>query len=208
MRRTRRLLEEAVLVLVAEQDLGSITVQDIARHADVNRATFYQHYRDRDDLLEQAFDVLLAELTEECGPVLAGTAALTPDEVPPSVVSMLREIGRRADLYRRLLGRGGSSPFVARFQEHNERLFLQAWSHLKLGAGDGEAPPELRARFAAAAATGAIAWWLERDQAESAEAMATWLWRLTRPAWFESTRLAERAEVPASPAATAAPPRT
>ena len=196
MRRTRRLLEEAALALAEEQDIGSITVQDIARQADVNRATFYQHYRDRDDLLEQAFDALLAELTEECGPVLAGNEPLTPDAVPPSVVSLLQEIGRRAALYRRLLGRGGSSPFVARFQEHNERLFLQAWRHLRVGDGAGEAPPELRARFAAAAATGAIAWWLERDRPESAEAMAAWLWRLTRPAWFESTRLPERSDAP------------
>ncbi len=110
VRRTRRLLQEAVLAMAEERDLGAITVQDITRHAGVNRATFYQHYRDRDALLDETFDALLAELTAECGPLLDGIARLTPEEVPPSVVAMLREVRRRGGLYRRLLDPGGRPP--------------------------------------------------------------------------------------------------
>lgn len=196
VRRTRRLLQAAVLVLAAERDPATITVREITHQADINRATFYQHYRDRDELLAQAFDTLLQELTADCGPVLDGSELLTPDTVPPSVVSMLQRIAGRADLYRRLLGRGGSAAFAARFQDYNERLFLQAWGHLHLEVAAGEAPPELRARFAAAATTGAIGWWLEHDQAESPEELAAWLWRLARSAWFESARLPERPPQP------------
>lgn len=131
--------------------------------------------------------------------MLDGSKVPTPDDVPASVVGMLRRISQRVDLYRRLLGRGGSSPFVARFQDYNERLFLQAWRHQGIETSTGEAPPELRARFAAAAATGAIAWWLEHDQPKSAEAMATWLWRLARSAWFEPTRPPQERSGPSHP---------
>lgn len=184
VRRTRRLLQEAVLALAEERDLGAITVQDITRHAGVNRATFYQHYRDRDALLDETFDALLAELTAKCGPMLDGIARLTPEEVPPSAVAMLREVRRRGGLYRRLLDPGGTSPFLARFQDYNERLFLQVWRHQRTSDDNGEAPPNVRARFAAAATASVIFWWLEHDQAESPEMIAAWLWRLSQSVWF------------------------
>ncbi len=57
--RTRNQLRTAVLELAETRDLGSLTVHDITRKAGVNRATFYQHYRDRDELLEEAIDELL-----------------------------------------------------------------------------------------------------------------------------------------------------
>ena len=186
VRRTRQSLQQAVLDLAATHDTHLITVQEITRQADINRATFYQHYRDRDHLLNQTYDSLLAELTAECGAVLEGTELLSPDVVPPSLVSMMREISRRADLYRRLLDPAGTSPFLAHFQHYNERLFLQAWAHLHLSDEAG-APPEARARFAAASAAGLISWWLENNQPATPEAVATWLWRLSRSAWFEPT---------------------
>lgn len=44
VRRTRQLLQQAFLSLLAETDFRSITVQDIAGRATVNRATFYAHF--------------------------------------------------------------------------------------------------------------------------------------------------------------------
>ena len=49
--RTRMRLREALLALMAEQTYEQITVQQIIDRADVARATFYSHYRDKDDLL-------------------------------------------------------------------------------------------------------------------------------------------------------------
>src|SRR5690606_21323881 len=44
IRRTRRLLCEAMLALLVEEEYESITVQQITSRADVNRATFYHHF--------------------------------------------------------------------------------------------------------------------------------------------------------------------
>ena len=41
VKRTRQLLQNALMELVQEKSQGSITVQDIAARAEVNRATFY-----------------------------------------------------------------------------------------------------------------------------------------------------------------------
>lgn len=50
--RTRKLLREALATLLAEKSFASITVQDIAERATVNRATFYAHFTDKFALLD------------------------------------------------------------------------------------------------------------------------------------------------------------
>ena len=51
IKRTRKLIYEAFGALLAEKDFQSITVQDIAERAEVNRATFYAHFEDKYALL-------------------------------------------------------------------------------------------------------------------------------------------------------------
>jgi AcrR family transcriptional regulator len=50
VRRTRKLLEEALRALLAEKPFGKISVGDIAERATVNRATFYAHFEDKGHL--------------------------------------------------------------------------------------------------------------------------------------------------------------
>ena len=50
--RTQKLIREALLSLLSEKSFESISVQDIADRATVNRATFYAHYADKFALLD------------------------------------------------------------------------------------------------------------------------------------------------------------
>lgn len=52
VRRTRYLLQQALMDLLGTQSFQSITVQAIAEQAMVNRATFYDHFADKYALLE------------------------------------------------------------------------------------------------------------------------------------------------------------
>ena len=52
VRRTRKLISQAFAGLIAEKGFQSITVQDVADRAEVNRATFYDHFEDKYDLLD------------------------------------------------------------------------------------------------------------------------------------------------------------
>ena len=45
VRKTKRAIRNAFAALLAEKDINEITVKDIAEHADINRKTFYNHYR-------------------------------------------------------------------------------------------------------------------------------------------------------------------
>ena len=72
-KRTRLLLQQALGEMLTGQSFASVTIADIARRAGVNRATFYAHFQDKDDLLEWT-------LREKCRRVLA--AALPPSQMP------------------------------------------------------------------------------------------------------------------------------
>lgn len=60
--------------MLTERSLASVTVADIAKRAAVNRATFYAHFQDKDDLLEST-------LREKCRRVLQ---AALPEDAPPT----------------------------------------------------------------------------------------------------------------------------
>jgi len=55
VKRTRQLLAQGLYSLVSEKGFEAITVQDIAKRATVNRATFYAHYEDKYDLVDRLF---------------------------------------------------------------------------------------------------------------------------------------------------------
>lgn len=70
-RRTRRLLIDAFGALLLERSYGRITVGDITARATVNRATFYLHFRDKDELLEYALRNMTQDALEQSAPVPA-----------------------------------------------------------------------------------------------------------------------------------------
>jgi len=56
VRRTQKLFREAFLKLIAEKDYNQITVTEIIEEADYNRATFYRHYYDKEDFVNELID--------------------------------------------------------------------------------------------------------------------------------------------------------
>lgn len=52
VRRTRKMLQDALASLLKEKDFESISIGDIAERSTINRATFYDHYPDKRALLE------------------------------------------------------------------------------------------------------------------------------------------------------------
>lgn len=61
IRRTKKLLRQALTRLMQQKDFQSITVTDVVREADINRGTFYAHYRDVYDLREKIESEMIAD---------------------------------------------------------------------------------------------------------------------------------------------------
>jgi Transcriptional regulator len=61
VRRTRAMIRQSFIDLLAVKDFEDITVQDIVDRAELNRATFYNHYQDKYELLDATMADLFAE---------------------------------------------------------------------------------------------------------------------------------------------------
>lgn len=51
--RTKEAIRDALITLIEEKGFDAVSVINITSRADINRGTFYLHYRDKYDLLEQ-----------------------------------------------------------------------------------------------------------------------------------------------------------
>ena len=63
--RTRLAIREAFLALRAKKSLERITVKELAEQANINKATFYLHYRDIYDLSEQTENAVIRSIVGE-----------------------------------------------------------------------------------------------------------------------------------------------
>lgn len=108
VRRTQKLLREALIELIDEHGFEAITVGEITGRAMVSRASFYRNYKDKYDLVEQIF--------EEAIQALKDYVSMPGAEHPTIWVKFFEHVAEYEHLYRALLGRNGSPWFVCRMR--------------------------------------------------------------------------------------------
>jgi AcrR family transcriptional regulator len=74
--RTQNLIRDALKALLSEKSFESISVQDIAERATVNRATFYAHFQDKVALLDALIRADIREHLVESDPMAADTRSM------------------------------------------------------------------------------------------------------------------------------------
>lgn len=101
----------ALMELLAEKSAKSISVRELAERADINRGTFYIHYRDVGDLLQRLEDEMADRLTALC-------KEHKPEDSTGEQFPFLRDLYRfildNADLCRVLLGPNGDIAYTNR----------------------------------------------------------------------------------------------
>lgn len=177
VRRTRKLLQQAFLELTVEKGFAALTVRDITERAMVNRSTFYRHYLDKYDLLEQYMNEL-HEMTEKriCS---TEKHESTPSGVPSGLLNLLKHIQQFADFYRVMLGAKGDPNFAQRFRQNTEKRFRAFFEQASTKPELNAPPTDLRINCIAYAGVGATVWWLEQEQPCPPEQLAIWLCQIS-----------------------------
>ncbi len=158
IRRTLKLLAEALVALSLQRGYESVTIRDITEYADVSYSTFFRHYVDKDALLLDMIQSTIVELRNLIG------------ENKPANISgkvLFDHITDNQSLYRVLLGRHNSSAIVQRIQQIIVGEILAADAI----ASDEVIPPEIKANHVATAVLALVKWWLDHDTPYSTERM-------------------------------------
>ena len=175
--RTRRALRQALAKEISTTgDLSRVTVTAVTERAGVTRRTFYSHFRDIPDLVNQIEGETLAELRAPLTRIAAChlndlRAALDRGEPAPGAKELLACVRERGDYLRPLLGNGGDPAFAERIkalvyevvgERAREGLDLRALGPLF----------DYDLTFAISAEVGVLLRWLEGGMRESVPTMA------------------------------------
>jgi len=156
--------------LILEKDFDAITIQEIADRADVNRATFYLHFRDKQDLLFRSMQEIFDDLVARMKPPTGKNFRL--DVPPEGTVSMFQHIAENADFYRIALGEKGIASFLARVRDFLYEVSARRIILLQPDKKKYRVPLDVVANYSAGAIIGMTVWWLNNGMPLSPEAMA------------------------------------
>ncbi len=173
VRRTHKLLWEALMVELSERTIEEITVSDICERAMVHRTTFYKHYEDKYALLEQGirqmYDDLLAE--EEHLP----PNAYSVEHPPPYFIRLFEHAAQHQHFYKLMLCGEGIGRFQKLVKEYIAEVVSAKVRELPPSNQHLAVPIAMHAQFVAGAALSLLAWWLENDMPFSPHQMAQYL---------------------------------
>ncbi len=180
VQRTHKLLQEAFIELAAERGFDALTVADIVKRANVNRATFYRHYQDKYDLLDQIFQQATSRFASDLGPPGEVVKSINPQDPPERWVKFFEHFAEHERLYRTLLGKRGSSWFVAKMRDYfislledreQQRLHIPAFQGKTF---QSRMPRQVAMTLASNLLISTIAWWLESGKQYSSRQIASW----------------------------------
>jgi AcrR family transcriptional regulator len=168
VKRTRKLLQDAFVELLAEKRFEAITVQDIATRSTVNRATFYAHFIDKYDLFAQFSREWFRSAIDRQLPPLP---AFNADNVRLLVLATMHAL---ADMNDHCRPTEALKPLIVAAVQEELATLLRDWLGRVIRAGD---PVELDA------AVGALSWaifgtalqWSQSSRATPAETTAAQL---------------------------------
>jgi AcrR family transcriptional regulator len=170
LKRTQKLLREALIELIEERGFESLTIGELTERAMVSRAAFYRNYQDKYALVEQIFEEAMSGL-------LASVGELGREHPPDIWVTFFEHIAAYERLYRALLGRKGSSWFVWKMRAALAGLLKErgqlphgpnASDRPLHGFADAFVPDLVSALFVEA-----ITWWLEQGRPYTPREIAT-----------------------------------
>lgn len=167
VRRTRAQLRSALTELLGEKSVEEITVTELTARADVNRGTFYCHYKDIYDMLDQLEDEIFREFTAL---VDSYSANELRRGLRPILEDLFHFIQRNLDLAGPILSLRQRDAFLDRVMEVVREKVSREWSGLyRFGSGRER---EHVLSFLMGGVMGLIRSWLENGGRESGEEMA------------------------------------
>ncbi len=167
VRKTKKQLRMALTTLMMERGAGDITVREIAELADVNRGTFYAHYRDVNDLLTQLEQNVFDRLEEISVSNRSGSGGDALEAYLTDVMTLCRD---SADIYRALVIRNNDMAFQQKLLEELKNHYLRSFISRSSTAGARE--QELFCSFAVQGMLSLTNSWMESGLRETPEEIA------------------------------------
>jgi AcrR family transcriptional regulator len=131
-RYTRMVLKQSLLELMRDRPISKISVKELCEKADVNRTTFYAHYKDIDELLKQIED----ELFETVRTSLEN--GLGEESVSAMVMDILSGLKENEELCKVLFSAYGDKDCLEKMLRFAHDKTIAAWRRLSPSVSDAQ----------------------------------------------------------------------
>lgn len=167
VRKTKKQLQQGLTALLKQKNINEISVRELSELIDINRGTFYLHYRDVYDMLDQIEQGMFEEFHE----LLSRRPADEMDGKPlPVLIDVFRFTAENKEMCLALLGRNGDIGFVDRLRDVVKDRCLDDW--MAVFRGNQSRNLEYFYSFIVSGCIGLLQNWLESGMRESPEEMA------------------------------------
>lgn len=174
--KSRQSLRDALINLIEEKGFDALTVGDLCSAASLNRGTFYNHFRDKEDLLATFEEEIMQDLgryqvqmSQISLPVITGYV-LTKKPLP-FLVDLFEYLREQGDFLHALLGPGGDAGFATRIKESICTNLVHQILHEQY-RNSQDPLVDYYVAFFASAYLGVITRWIQKGMPESSEDMA------------------------------------
>ncbi len=164
--RSRAALRAALTAMLGEQPFADIAIAALTKRAGVGYATFFRHYPDKEALLAEIADALIADLIARMVPYIVAGDGLS------AVRALVARIEEERVLCRALLIGAGDEMR----RTITERAIAQSLA--APGALPSWLPRELAVRHLVSAALTILTWWFEQESPMSTDDLSAILYRL------------------------------
>lgn len=162
--RTRKMIVNAFMKLVQKEGFNELTVQEIADEAMINRATFYAHFKDKEDLYHFVFNSALESIKE-----VLGVNIITEDHkvALQSVADMLTHFFSLAqenrDFFKTLTSGTNSAILTETLKSLLADQYAEVFDHLEIKQGQTLIPTSFIIAYMTSIFIGNLHWWLDND---------------------------------------------
>ncbi len=121
VKRTKKLIRQGLVELGKTKRINKITVKELTDYIEINRGTFYLHYKDVYDLIESLENELYNDFDAKLSSYTGQSLLVTPIEICEDFCTHFYE---HKDLYSTFLSTNGDAHFAYKIGERlNERVY-------------------------------------------------------------------------------------
>lgn len=171
--RTQKMIVEAFVKLVEEKGYEAVTIQDIANRAMINRATFYAHFTDKQELYEKILSLAVEVFT----------SVISDDQLIKGKTIRLKHVEQL--LTKIYVNVRENSKFFLTITEGNANEFLrkklaetlydkyhEIFDSLRITENKLEVPIDFIIEYMTSIFMGTLHWWLTAESSMSPEHLA------------------------------------
>lgn len=172
-KRTRKMILEAFINLVEEKGYEHVTVSDIANQAMINRATFYAHFKDKQDVYDYIFKEALEQFMNVLAPVQLGrTNQLQLHAIEQIITHIFEKIQENRVFFKTVLNAHGNEQLRKQISQILRSTYANIFDQVEIREKDFIVPIDFIIEYMSSTFMSSLHWWINQEISFSPKQMA------------------------------------